>query len=371
MTTYANSATSRGHGSQIHRQATVLLTTASTVALSLAVIAAGLTSMSTIALSAECAVGGSANGGDDNDEATNTACGQDATADGLSEATAIGSGSSASAIASTAVGSDAEASGTESAAYGASAEASGGGSTALGSYATASGTLSTAVGRDAEATGVSGTAVGASARATGDYGSAFGPDARASGTYSSAIGERAIASGVRSTAVGSEASAGYDGSAAFGAGAQATRENQQVFGTADNTYTMAGIASDASRAAQGAPTHIVTSNANGDLAAYTPSELGLASAGDIAGLRQRDDELADGIAISMALSQPFFHNNQQFALNLGWGNFEGNNAFGITAAGIVDRGTLGPSSTTTLYGGVGVGLREGTVGARAGLTLGW
>jgi hypothetical protein len=39
-----------------------------------------------------------------------------------------------------------------------------------------------------------------------------------------------------------------------------------MMGTVSTTYTTPGITSAASKAAQGSPTHIVTSNAGGDLA---------------------------------------------------------------------------------------------------------
>jgi hypothetical protein len=88
-------------------------------------------------------------------------------------------------------------------------------------------------------------------------------------------------------------------------------------------------------------------------------------------LDRRDDDLAEGIAISLALDQPFFHAGQTFAINLGWGGYDGQNAVGLTAAGIVDRGGLGPTSTTTLHGGVGAGTGQGQVAGKAGLSFGW
>ena len=88
-------------------------------------------------------------------------------------------------------------------------------------------------------------------------------------------------------------------------------------------------------------------------------------------LDRRDDELAEGIAISLALDQPFFHAGQTFALNLGWGGYDSANAVGVTAAGIVDRGAFGPTSTTTLHGGVGAGTGQGQVAGKAGLSFGW
>jgi hypothetical protein len=88
-------------------------------------------------------------------------------------------------------------------------------------------------------------------------------------------------------------------------------------------------------------------------------------------LDRRDDDLAEGIAISLALDQPFFHAGQTFAINLGWGGYDGQNAVGLTAAGIVDRGGLGPTSTTTLHGGIGAGAGQGQVAGKAGLSFGW
>jgi hypothetical protein len=88
-------------------------------------------------------------------------------------------------------------------------------------------------------------------------------------------------------------------------------------------------------------------------------------------LDRRDDDLAEGIAISLALDQPFFHAGQTFAINLGWGGYDGQNAVGLTAAGIVDRGGLGPTSTTTLHGGIGAGTGQGQVAGKAGLSFGW
>ena len=88
-------------------------------------------------------------------------------------------------------------------------------------------------------------------------------------------------------------------------------------------------------------------------------------------LDQRDDELAEGIAIALALDQPFFHAGQTFALNIGWGGYDGANAVGVTAAGIVDRGAFGPTSTTTLHGGIGAGTGQGQVAGKAGLSFGW
>jgi hypothetical protein len=160
----------------------------------------------------------------------------------------------------------------------------------------------------------------------------------AAGPGDTAIGEGASVGADNSSAFGAGATvlAGHTNSTAIGAGATTTRADQVMVGTASTTYTMPGLTSSASRAAQGSPTHIVTSNAAGDLAAYTPSELGLATQtqvaslqSDVAGLQsdinrlgRRDQQLTEGIATVAALAQPMMLPGQHFAVRTGWGGFE-------------------------------------------------
>jgi len=287
-------------------------------------------------------------------------------------------------------------------ACGDNADANGLSATAIGSFAEATGNSSTAVGSFSEATGDNSTAIGTSAGflATGSQNTFVGSASGGStvGNDNVALGDSAgreitgdgnisIGSGAgnngpqninNTISLGRGANATADGAVAIGSGAVATRANQFAFGTSLNTYSMAGITSDASRAAQGAPTHIVTSNATGDLAAYTPAELGLASSADFTGLQsqinglgRRDSELADGIAVSLALAQPIMLPGQTFAVRGGWGNFDGSNAVGVTAAGVVGRGYWGPTSAVVVDGGVGVSTQENVVAGRSGVTLGW
>jgi hypothetical protein len=172
---------------------------------------------------------------------------------------------------------------------------------------------------------------------------------------------------------------GHTNSTALGAGATTTRVNQVMVGTASTTYTMAGVASDASKLAQGSPTHLVTSNGSGDLAAYTFSELGLASVGDVSNLQgqinnlaRRDDKLAEGIAATVALAQPILRSGQHFGMTAGWGGYDSANAVGFSAAGVLADNLLRPGSgTLALYGGIGVGTSEGEAAGRAGMSFGW
>jgi hypothetical protein len=145
------------------------------------------------------------------------------------------------------------------------------------------------------------------------------------------------------------------------------------FGTGSNTYTMAGITSSASAAAQSGPVQIVTSDANGNLATDGGALFGSLNRlqNSINQLQQEDKKLRSGIAIAMAVEQPIFHNGQTVAFNVGYGTFNGTNALGATAAGIVDRGIFGPGSTVTVYAGGGVDSDGHTAAGKAGVSFGW
>jgi YadA head domain repeat (2 copies) len=99
--------------------------------------------------------------------------------------------------------------------------------------------------------GTNATAVGQNAKANANNATAYGNGANAAGVNATALGQNANALADNSSAVGNGATvaASHTNAAAFGAGATTPRANQQSFGTASNTYTMAGITSNASKAA--------------------------------------------------------------------------------------------------------------------------
>lgn len=92
---------------------------------------------------------------------------------------------------------------------------------------------------------------------------------------------------------------------------------------------------------------------------------------DISGLRNRDSELADGIAIALAMEQPQLLAGQTFAMRGGWGNFDGFHAFSLSAAGLVSRNAFGSGSSVIVDGGVGTSSANNMTAGRAGLTIGW
>ena len=79
----------------------------------------------------------------------------------------------------------------------------------------------------------------------------------------------------------------------------------------------------------------------------------------------------EGTAIALAISQPVFLPGQSFAMRAGWGGYEGQNAFGVSAAGVVARDVFGYGSTVALDGGVGVGGNYNGVAGKAGVTIGF
>ena len=179
-------------------------------------------------------------------------------------------------------------------------------------------------------------------------------------------------------AIGSNSLASANGSAAFGSGATATRANQQVFGTSSNTYTMPGLTSSQSKSAQGSPTHLVTSNATGDLAAYTFSELGLATSGDVDALNTRinkvgarTDEAIAGVALAMSMVNPDLTGNERFGVAANWGAFEDANALGMSLMGVLGNDFVTKGDRVAISGGFGIGLANGegddVYGGRVGL----
>ena len=77
----------------------------------------------------------------------------------------------------------------------------------------------------------------------------------------------------------------------------------------------------------------------------------------------------EGTAIALAISQPVFLPGQTFAVRGGWGDYEGQNAFGVSAAGVVAHNVFGYGSTVSLDGGIGAG--NSSVAGKAGVTVGF
>ena len=144
-----------------------------------------------------------------------------------------------------------------------------------------------------------------------------------------------------------------------------------MYGTASNTYTMTGIASAASAAAQTGPTQIVTSDASGNLATASLASLGLASAADVSAINARLDDLSTrsskayaGVAMAFAMGAPTVLPNETFVATFNWGTFQG-------AHGLAVSGAYRVSNNIQLNGGVAFSPNQSVAGGRAGVRLGW
>jgi autotransporter adhesin len=121
---------------------------------------------------------------------------------------------------------------------------------------------------------------------------AIGSNAAANALGGVALGANTTASGDSAIAIGLGATAGFDGSIALGRGVTTARAGQVLVGTAGNTYTLPGITSAASLAAQTGATNFVTTDANGNLAASSVGPGSFASAGSVAALSSAVSNLA-------------------------------------------------------------------------------
>jgi autotransporter adhesin len=159
--------------------------------------------------------------------------------------------------------------------------------------------------------------------------------------------------------------AAFSNSAAIGSGVTTTRANQVAVGTATNTYTLAGVTSAASLAAQSGPTQVVTTDAFGNLAA-----AGF-SAQDISSLQAQANSLQSQIGnlqsqvtynlrearsgIASALAASNLHYDQRpgkASVALAAGNFRGQSALaGGLGYAVSDRWRVNASFSTSTYQG--------------------
>ncbi|MBZ9873176.1 YadA-like family protein [Mesorhizobium sp. BR1-1-9] len=153
--------------------------------------------------------------------------------------------------------------GEQSAAYGIGS-AAGDHATALGYQSWAAGGDNVAVGADTRAS------LGASNTDNVAIGTDAWAGATAAGQNNSvAVGSSARSNAANATSLGANAGANFNGAMALGSDAQATRDNQVMLGTAGNTYTLAGVNSQASKGAQSGMTYLMTTDGDGNLAAST------------------------------------------------------------------------------------------------------
>jgi trimeric autotransporter adhesin len=287
----------------------------------------------------------------------NTALGTGSVADGQFNSAlgtysqAIGFGNSAAGTGAYAYGIENSASGTNAYAKGLANSASGTESFAYGLANSASGSGATAIGAFNTATGTSAYAYGTAATATGAYSSATGYAATATGAGSSA-------SGAYSTAMGANTQANADGSVAIGTdstgqGAVANLPDEFVLGTKKQTYTAPGITSGLSQSRQSGPLEVVTSDANGHLATDNGAVFH-----QVNHLGNEVDRARSGIALAIAMAGPDLTGNERFGVSANWGNFDGENGFGMGFEGVLWNNFLTTGGRFAVTGGFGVGFTD-------------
>lgn len=201
-------------------------------------------------------------------------------------------------------------------ALGSEATASGDDSVAIGTRATAQDGKAVAIGAGNVASGDGAVAIGDPNIATGRGAVALGADNTAIGFGAVAIGADSVAQGQSAIALGRNAQATAAGAVAIGENAVATRPGQIALGSTGSTYTLAGIGSAESRAAQVGAVRYVTSDDTGNLALADFGPVDIARLGDDL-LRDRRDARA-GIAAAMAMGfapMPSEPGRTSYALN--------------------------------------------------------
>ena len=131
-----------------------------------------------------------------------------------------------------------------------------------------------------------------------------------------------------------------------------TSGNQVSVGDDSSTYTLSGITSADSLAAQSGPIEVLTTDANGNLA----SDGGAFSAG-LSSVRDDVDENTGGIALALATSNiPALNHGERISIGLGFGTFGGETGYaGGANIRITDRITARASFGGTSQGGIGGG----------------
>jgi autotransporter adhesin len=240
---------------------------------------------------------------------------------------------------------------------------------AIGTGARAENGASVSIGAGNRASGAGAVAIGDPNIAVGRGAVALGADNSALGTGAVAIGADSVANGQSAIALGYGARAEGAGSVAIGEGAVANRPGQVALGRANSTYTLAGLASDASRAAQDGAVRLVTSDLAGNLATST---IDITALGELdgrmgalegivgRGLRQSEG----GIAAAMALGGTVMPPDSRFALSFNLATYRGEQGYsGAAVAKVTDH--------VWVSGGFAGSTVKGSTGGRVGMSFGW
>jgi hypothetical protein len=267
---------------------------------------------------AQVVCGVSATGAEDQSGAGATATG--------SNALACGPNATAGGADSTAVGSLSLATGAGASAVGVNSQAVGPNSIAIGTNALSAGESTIAIGANSVA--ADSIAIGAGALAAGG-GTAVGDGSVASftsGVGGAAFGQGAIADNVNlGTAIGFQSVVTTDNSVALGANSVANRgalSNYRAVGVA-GAQNSVGEVSVGSVGAERQITNVAAGSLGTD--AVNVNQL-------VGAVNRLNDDLSRGIAVAIAMEDPDLAGDDNFGVRLNWGNWEGENALGVSAA---------------------------------------
>ncbi|MCB2068118.1 MAG: YadA-like family protein, partial [Erythrobacter sp.] len=292
-------------------------------------------------------------------------------------------GSQATGENALALGQGSMAEGDDSVAIGSGAMAGDGAAVAIGLENQAMGNGAVAIGDPNLATGNGAVAIGKDNTATGDGAIAMGDTSSALGTSALALGQQAQASGTGAIALGGNAVAAQAGAVVIGSDVQSVRADQFVLGNAGNTYTLAGIASAASRTAQQGAVSLVTTDAAGNLATldFDVARFGQLES-EVAGLSSQvavlGSQVVDlsaqvgqfqrasngGIAAAMAMGGTLLPPDSTFSVSFNLATYRGEQGF---SGALVARAT----DTIWISGGIAGSTVRGSTGGRVGMTFGW
>lgn len=175
--------------------------------------------------------------------------------------------------------------------------------------------------------------------------------AETSSTGTTSVGAASSATEFAATAVGFGAQAEHTASTALGSGATTSRSSQMVLGTTGATYTLPGVGSAASRAAQSGPTQFVTADGDGNLST------------DGGATNIIINKNTAGIAGAFAISgiPEVLPNGTRYAVAANWGTFGGANAAALGGVARIDGDLFFNAATVLGY----------APGVRAGLAYCW
>jgi hypothetical protein len=243
---------------------------------------------------------------------------------------------------------------------------------AIGFENKASGNGAVAIGDPNVATGHGAVAIGADNIATGTGAIALGNMSSAIGSSAVAIGDQANATGSGAIALGAGATSQGQNSVAIGTGSFASRVNQISLGSTDSTYTMAGLASPTSQAAQVGETRFISTDAAGNLAASNvgPNAIMTLQArtgtleGQVTQLQNGLRRADAGTAIALAMGGTMMPPDMRVAMSFNLATYNGQRGF---SASVVARA----SRHVYFNAGAATGTVRGSTGGRAGVTIGW